>query len=348
MKRSLLLAAAGLLLALPAAAQNADSLAASFEVDFAVPDAPAFELLGVDPSTAVRPSSVRAFATSLSDFTGGGELFHIPRAFAVEVSPALLIAGKRLTLARYQDNPQLYRFRLSAATLRSEAGSATQLALGMRMSLRDDADLRTNKEYIRDATDVATAINNIYVEARKRMGRPDPANPRPIILTDSERQQVENILKPFRDRYAQTAWNASAFDISAGARASAQDSLGNGLRMEQYALWGTWAAGFGSWGQLLVGVQGGMLRDSVTTEFGTSGSLSARFYAGTNELKIFVEGQGRAAQHELPDWLLHAGGEARLIPRLWTNFSAGVQWDETRDARLVARFTVKMGTPVGF
>lgn len=348
MRRALLLAATALLTAVPAAAQNVDSLAASFEVDFAVPDAPAFELLGVDPSTAVRPSSVRAFATSLSDFTGGGELFHIPRAFAVEVSPALLIAGKRLTLAQYQNNPQLYRFRLSAATRRSEAGSATQLALGMRVSLRDDADLRTNKEYIRDATDVATSINEIYVAARKRIGPPRGGTPAPIVLTETEREQVENILKPFRDRYAQSAWNASAFDIAAGARASAQDSLGNGLRMDQYALWGTWAAGFGSWGQLLVGAHGGMLRDSVTAEFGTNGSLSARFYAGTNELKVFVEGQGSAAQHELPNWLLHAGGEARIIPRLWSNFSAGVQWDEDRDARLVARFTVKTGTPVGF
>ena len=45
------------------------NLAQSYSLDFAVPDAPAFQLVHVNPSQILRPSSVRTFAFSASNLT---------------------------------------------------------------------------------------------------------------------------------------------------------------------------------------------------------------------------------------------------------------------------------------
>jgi hypothetical protein len=330
----------------PLLAQRPDSLAQQFEVDFAIPDAPAFELLQVDESNILRPTTVRALTAGFSDmFEGEGGAFQVPTAFALEAAPFLLAHGPRLTLAQYRDNPVLYRMRTSAAVRRSSStGAATGLALGVRLSLADEGDLRMNQAYIDSATGLAAAINQIYVNARVRTGPP----PRPIVLSQAERDSIKRMVEPFRKRWEQTRWNAGVFDVAAGLMAASADSLGNDLKMGALAAWGTWARGFGQWGQLLLGGRGTFGREEPDEERALGGSLGGRFYAGTNAYKVFVEGQSTIAANASPGWLVNTGGETRLFSRFWANFSAGVNWEGSGNPHLTGRFTIKAAAPPVF
>jgi hypothetical protein len=345
MKRAallLLLAAAG-----PGTlhAQPADSLAQRFEVDFAIPDAPAFELLQVNESSLLRPTTVRALTAGISNlFQGEDGGIDIPDAFGIEAAPFLLARGPTLTLTQYRANPALYRMRVSAAAQRNAStGAATGIAAGIRLSLSDDADLRMNQVYIDSATAFSKAINDILVNARLNT-RP-PAQP---VLTQAQTDSIAMLTeqtRKFVERWAQTRWNADVFDVAAGIMAASADSLGNDLKVGQLAAWGTWGRGVGDWGQLLVGGRGTFGREEPGDERGLGGDLGARFYAGTNAYKVFVEGQSTLASGDVPEWLLNTGGEARLYSRLWANFSAAITWDGGGNAHLTGRFTIKGAAP---
>ncbi|MBI1928035.1 hypothetical protein HYR99_27805 [Candidatus Poribacteria bacterium] len=133
-------------------AKGENDLSKAYRVDFAVPDSPAFKVLGVDPSNTLRPSSVRELLVGTSDFMGKDGALTIPKNFAAEFAPILLIGGKNLTLRDYQKHPYLYRLRVSAATKREETanqdvnqenGTPTELGLGLRVSIIDKSDPRT-------------------------------------------------------------------------------------------------------------------------------------------------------------------------------------------------------------
>ncbi len=129
-----------------AEAQHIDTtLAKSFKLEFAVPDAPAFTLLEVDQSQVLRPTSVRELGLAVSDFVGDDGKVTIPQAFAVEFAPLLLVNGPHLTVEEYQKKDWLYRLRLSAATRRvSDGPRPTQVAFGLRVGIVDKGDLRHN------------------------------------------------------------------------------------------------------------------------------------------------------------------------------------------------------------
>jgi len=349
MKRALLATAVltGLSSAVLMAQQPTDSLAQQFEVDFAIPDAPALQLLQVDQGNILRPTTVRGFTAGLSNlFQEQGGALQVPNAFAIEAAPFLLARGPRLTLNQYRANQILYRTRVSAGAKRSAStGSLTGLALGLRMTLRDDADLRSDSVYIDSATAFAKAINDIRVNAIIAAGpRQEPK------YTQAQKDSLASLnemVTSFVKRWEQTRWNEDVFDVAAGLMAASSDSLGNDLKVGALAAWGTWGRGFGDWGQMLVGGRATLGHDDPTEERRLNGSLGTRFYAGTNAYKLFLEGQSTLESDASPEWLINAGGEARLVSRFWASFSAGVNWEGSGNAHLTGRFTIKAAAPPG-
>jgi hypothetical protein len=326
-----------------AAQAPGDTLAQQFEVDFAIPDAPAFELLQVDASNILRPTTVRALTAGLSNLfeeEGGG--LQIPNAFAIEAAPFLLAQGPRLTLDAYRENRILYRTRLSAGAKRSgSTGALTGVALGLRMTLSDAADLRTDTVFLKGVTALTDSMNALRVRAIIA-GGPNAQ------LTKAQQDSLtamSGTIANFVKIWEQTRWNEDVFDVAAGLMAASADSLGNDLKMGALAAWGTWGVALQDWGQMLVGGRASYGRDDPDEERGLTGSLGTRFYAGTNVYKFFMEGQSTLASDASPGWLLHTGGEARLIDRFWMNFSAGVNWEGSGNAHLTGRFTVKAAAP---
>lgn len=121
-------------------------------VDLSVPESPAFTVLGLTPETVVRPNSPREFATAL--LSGVDRNGNFQSGTALDTVPYLLLAGKQLTLRQYQDN---YKLRLAARTQfsfattkgASEDDKSVRLSLGLRMTLWDKGDPRTDDELMK-------------------------------------------------------------------------------------------------------------------------------------------------------------------------------------------------------
>ncbi|MEO8448434.1 MAG: hypothetical protein ABI647_01515 [Gemmatimonadota bacterium] len=318
-----------------------DSIATRYKLDFAIPDAPAFTLLKRDQSSVLRPGTVREFAAQVSKFVSAEHGLSLPREFAVEFSPAMLIGGSTLSLSKYQRSPALYRLRLSAATERSSVGF-TAASLGLRVALIDKVDLRTDPAFLTATTELTTGVNRIFADQVRERG------PRPGMeitlddLTPERKAAVEGLIEQQRKRVTERRWNADILDVAMGSRGESTDTTGKSFKLTEYAAWLTYGKGFGGWGQLLLGARTSMARDSVSGNFKGVGSAGARLYAGTNKYKVFLEGEGELKARD-NEWLLNGGGEARLITGGWIQFGAGVRWVGSNKAELVGSLTFKLG-----
>ena len=95
--------------------QEDTSLVKNLRLNFAVPDMPAFQLLGTNPSHILRPSTPREFAVMASDF-GLNNDFALPSSFAAEIAPFILFKSNNLTLSEYDKHSELYSLRVSVGT----------------------------------------------------------------------------------------------------------------------------------------------------------------------------------------------------------------------------------------
>jgi hypothetical protein len=321
-------------------------LAHKHRVNFSIPDAPAFKLLGTYPSNILKPVSVRDLAIGISDFLGSDNSIVLPQSFSVEFSPGLLIGGKTLTLTEYKKHPALYRTRLSFATNRPEDGSsATALGFGIRVTQIDESDLRTDSTYVEKATELAEEITRIVAAERESLG---PLVPLEQIKESPEvkgpSENMERAFCDFKEKLMDEKWNARILEYAVALRATSPDSLGQNLKIDNVAAWYTSGYGFGSWGQLLLGLNGTYEKDSLDGDYEPSVSLSSRFYIGTNQYKVFAEGQWSIEDERKPQWLLNGGGEVKLSGSIWANFSAGTEYvRDTKKTRLVTDFTLKYG-----
>jgi hypothetical protein len=318
--------------------------AAAYRLNYAIPDAPAFELLQVEPGSILRPQSARELGLAVASFVNEDGSITLPRAFAVEFSPGLLTAQEHLTLRDYTRARFLYRLRVSAAALRDSAGDGpTRVALGLRFTLADEADLRTDTAYAKgqQVTELTGQILAVYTEARRRVGPTAD-----LALTPDEEEQIAAINDEIRRRWAERYWNADVTDVAIAARLAAVDSTGAGVRTDAFSLWGTLAKGVGHWGQLLVGLRAGAERAEGEDSYRGSGSIASRFYGGSNRLKGYAEIQGSLQEDSKADFLFTSGLEFGPAPWLWADFSAGLESPGGAPrSRLVTRFKVKSGVP---
>lgn len=325
-------------------------LVRSFKLDFAIPDAPAFDLLEVDPSSVLRPTTVRELGLAVSDFVGDGTALTVPKALALEASPALLIGGDKLSVADYRARPWLYRFRISGATRLAEEGERpAAVALGLRGSLTDRADLRTLPNAV--WRDTLTQTTGFIVRARQAYqdslveGGMDPEAAAALADT-REFPALWEQLEERRSAIQDSLWNAFAVDLAFGIAAHGSDPSGQDLRVDRYGAWVSLAAPVTSSGQLLVGLWEGAERDSITADMRFAGRANARFYLGRNYAKIFLEGQARLMDERSPVLLLNSGGEIRPPFGGWARLSAGIEFDSNTGAdNLVTNFAYKFGFP---
>jgi hypothetical protein len=330
MSRPAILMALWMALAAPAFAQIAapggSPPAWTFRTNFAIPDAPAFELLEVDPSTILRPQATRAFALDLSKFQGTDGSFAIPRAIALEFSPALLLEGDRLGDNRTVRHPGLYNLRLSLAALRDQTtGQSVQLAGGLRMTIADGTRVKNDKDYpldlqITPLTDQAVVIYSDATKAERVHG--------PIVLPKEQQEQMDALAKEVRERWAKRYWNVARLEAAVGLLGTAADSTGRDIRLDQVSLWLSGSLGIQGWGQLLVGFRGGSSRDSLSGDYSQLSSFAARLYAGGAETKAYVELQQTMREGSKAQFAGGTGLELTVSDWLWLNFSGGFERED--------------------
>jgi hypothetical protein len=117
-------------------------------VDLAVPESPAFTILGVTPQTVVRPASPKEFATSF--LNGVDDHGNFQSGLALDAVPYLIFAGDGITLYDYNRNyltRLLSRTQLSLATTKGTGANdkSTRLGLGLHMTLWDKGDPRADQ-----------------------------------------------------------------------------------------------------------------------------------------------------------------------------------------------------------
>lgn len=321
------------------------------KINFAIPDAPAFELLELEPSTILRPQTARELTLAFSQFNVEAGTLNIPRAFALEFSPGLLISSRDLQVEDYKKQKLLYSLRFSAAALRDSIGTGpSRLAVGIRFTFADETDFKTDSEYAKgqQVTALTEQINEVYVQARRRIGKPDSNNSqsKPIKLLPDEEKQIAQVQKKIRDRWAERYWNADILEVALAGRAQTADSTGRNPQLDAFALWGSYAKGLGNWGQVLFGVKLGTQRDSLDGDFFQQTSFAGRLYVGSNRYKGFVEVQQSWREKSEATLLFNSGFELAINEWIWANFSAGIEdKGNGKGASAVTSFKLKTGLP---
>ena len=316
-----------------------------FSFDISIPDAPAFNIVQTDGDKILRPSSVRELAITISDFLEQSNDYIIPNTIGVELSPALLLEGSNLSINQYQKSPYLYRSRLSFAFNKDEEIKKIKGAFGIRLSIIDDADLRCNKNYLRDATKLAEEINQ-YVVAKYFPNNPALEDQKSGVLEyDSELKNIiEREYNKLINEYMDNDWNKQVLDIAYAFGIASMDSNYNNVKFFKHSLWVTYGDRISNWGQFLLGVNGNYGRDSVVNEFKTSGSVSGRMFMGVNYYKFYLEGVGNFSEGNIPIWGVNLGGEMKLLRNIWFNLKAGFEYDNIkRQIDFNSNFSFKLG-----
>lgn len=331
-----------------------------YKVDFAVPDLPAFNILGTSPSDILRPTDVKSLSVVTSEFYNGSTIV-LPKTFSMEAAPFMLAKNNTLTLKEYDNNKWLYNFRLSIGTNTSEINKIkySNLAVGARFVLIDDGDLKNDKSYRKKLWE-STAIE-VNVENILKKEFCDSVN-KPLlqVITDevlnkkmekyiasNKEKRIKEIdvsgyylkeLEKTKEEYKKANWNKQKLEIAYAFLGSSSDSLVKNIKSKKHSAWISYANPLGTkWGQLLVGANFSyVFADSLNKETTqtvnfrySTFSTAIRLYFGSNRFKGFVEGQGkRNWLYKKNDCLFNLGSEINIRDGIWMVFNAGVNWND--------------------
>ena len=269
-------------------------------LDYAVPESPAFQILGVSPDNILKPTSVKAIALNVGNyFVTNGPI--IPKSLSVEISPLLL--NGQATLVQYKANKFLYRARFSVGTFTQNDGGYG-VAEGLRFNVFDKTDLRTNPALdsflLKITHDKAIAMRKAIDLFKKN--NPDP-NLFAKLDTDPDLQNTindlslqfmpdgegkEDALSNFRDSIKNADWNKAIMDVGVAALQTSTDSLISNLKFSQVGLWTSIGLPAGKKGQVLFGARLSIV-DSI--DWKTIYSLGVRYFYGSNNIKGYFQAQ---------------------------------------------------------
>jgi len=216
--------------------RNAPGSTAFTSVDMSVPASPAFTVLGVTPETVIRPTSPRAFATSL--LNGIDQNGNFQSGLAMDFVPYLLIAGDDLSLNKYRDSrivQLLSRTQFSFATAKgaSEDDKSLRLALGLHLTLWDRGDPRLDETLLKCLEDfrlpVITDLNDTEGNAKARAAAKD--------FNDSVSTRC-------RQESHERNWAASSWIIGAAPSWISKDGQTKNLGWNGGGFWTSLAYGF--------------------------------------------------------------------------------------------------------
>jgi hypothetical protein len=336
---------------------DADSLIKKYKLNFAQPDYPAFKSLGLESSNLLRPSNVSEFGVVASEFYNGNNLI-IPKSFAMEVSPVLLMNINKMTLSEYQKNHIWKTSRFSLGTLRDSLNTSN-IAIGYRISIINNGDLRTDNTAINELRELLEKRSKMRGELRTQFLKENNLNP--FDITDSieaeidtfivknieiKKEALDKKIKEFKVNYENEHWNAQKLDFAIALAGSSPDSLLGNVNYNSFQLWATYAHPiFKSKGQLLFGLnyQNYQLADTIYNAF----SVANRNYFGNNKIKFFIEEQLEYKDEtESGNLLINLGGELNLSGGLWLDLSAGLTKDfKENSSNLVSQFRFRYTIP---
>ena len=345
-----------------AKAQNSSSPQAGWgNLDYDIPESPAFKILNVDASDyLIKPSSVRDVAVAIGNYYVENG-FIIPPKLAVEFSP--LAFKPNFTLNDYNKNKCWNRTTFSLGTSKKETAGYS-IAFGLKWTLIDNTDLRANQEFIDQLATVSVndaqaqnlvrdflvktkhltpgEANQILIDNAKFKDAVDEYNARietrePIVIA-----KISALREKFKDEH----WNDRILMVGLASLVDSPDSLIKNIqRPNKTALWLSGSEPLSKKGQWLYGIKGQMENDVDTTFSKGSLSLGSRLYYGKNKFKGFIEYQHKYAKGVRPEYLINLGLETNLTHGIWLNFALGVTKTGGDDFAFTPSINIKFGTP---
>jgi len=145
-----------------------------------------------------------------------------------------------------------------------------------------------------------------------------------VNLADEIASAEDSVISKFKS----SMWNANRLDLAIAWVGESKDTLVKNSQFSSLNIWTTYAIGIGQSCQLLLG--GNLIlprtekNDSVKTN--TAYALNARFYAGTRNVRGFIESQYKYQNYtDLKKSLLfNLGGEFRIGRQFWVVANAGI------------------------
>jgi len=327
-------------------------------MDYAVPESPAFKMLGTNPDNILHPTSAKNIALSIGNyFVSSGPI--IPKSLAVQFSPYLL-ANNNTSLNEYQKHKFFSRLSFSLGS--STQGSSYAIAEGLNMTVIDKTDLKGDITYLNFLQGLADKITKSFDQAKTiYRQKVDPskslADINQILEQDTSNTSSlfksldsiatilsgisDNTIVTYRDKYKATKWNAPIWQIGIAVLQSSPDSLVKNLRVTQYGLWSsTGLPVFGSKGQFLFGGKAGLI-DSINWKFNYS--LGARLFYGTNNFKGFLQGEFDY-KNNINNLTFSAGCEFNVYNGIWGQFALNIVIDSMGKLSWQPGFNIGLGS----
>lgn len=327
-------------------------------LDYSVPESPAFNLLGNNPDNIIKPTSVRSIALNIGNYylTNGTA---IPKNLAVEISPLLL--NPNASLNDYNKNKFWYRMRLSVGTNVLENG-AYEMAGGLRLTITDKTDLRCDQEFLeelyRSCTNTSVARDNAIDEyVKNNPGKyantaiaGDDYGTNPVFAKEidelSKKYFANDMVNPdsiskIRDLKRQELWNAPIWEVGIAAMQHSPDSLINHSSFSKVGIWTTYGTHFSTNDQLLFGGKLGMV--DFQSKWQSNIAIGARYYYGSNELRAFVQGEYRY-ENDKNASVVSAGCVFNIAKGIWGQFTMNFVFDHKGNVSYSPGINISFGT----
>ncbi len=332
--------------------------ASDLKVDFAVPDMPAFQALGVDPTDILRPSDPKTLALMLAE--RATNLSVIPSSYAIELAPFRLLFSHTLTAKDYNNwlSAIFYNARLSAGSVRTgEFGAGSDVAAGARLTLYNGTDLLRDSLYKKGAVRLLKQRNALVDSCESTFvaaegfdaidSHPDLAARESAYCDSVATARTGSGFKLLRDAARERDWNHTVVDFAYAAKWSSPDSFTKNLVLLSHTGWLYGTVKFSSATQGLFGATAIYARGDSTWKL--SGALAARVYGGANNAKVFLQGQIKKTFVDTMVSLAGSGGvEILFLGGNWLEFTLAYEKEFPGGSKLTPGLKYNITLPESF
>jgi hypothetical protein len=286
--------------------------------EIVAPDAPAFTILGINPTNVSKPSSPAELAASvINAFDDNG---HFQSGAALDVVPFLALAGRSFSLGEYvkpsgsptRQKVRAYETRLlsrtsvSFATIRgtSTPDTSVRMATGFRTVLIDRNDPRAAFQVCVGKVDIPL----------------DPNNP-----DDPERaKKIQTAIAQCRDEAKKRVWNATSLTIAGAPSWISTDGSASSLKTNGGGYWVSLAMGHGRWGQTIVNARRETGQLVVPASGSAAASANGNFVVQDTTVAGGAFRVGRADFNAIIEGL-YIGKRTAGVPDSYPEFGFGVE-----------------------
>lgn len=330
--------------------QEKPDLAKNYNLNFAVPDHPAFFILDNNPSNIIKPgNSMELFSVMAANVLSNNS-FIIPKDLSLEFAPAQLLGYNKITFEDYNKKRALYDLKISiGAKSMQKMDSLSNLAFGLRLTWVNKASVNAVFKNVRERIMAKDKFREKLEKEGVKFGD-KLISQEGMAMDDAMQKYVDKLYEEETKNQASESkdefWNKFKFETSMAVKYSSPDTLITSIGFSKFCIWNSIALPIGKSAQLLIGANYSVSRNDTLryTKTDTSGfkidtlkyfkhlpNLSARLYAGSNMIKAFVEGSAKYNTDRQMIYTLNAGAEFNIKDGIWAVLNTGNNWTQSLD-----------------